>query len=313
MERGERGYWNCSAIPPGDEYLYPYSNSHRMNIPESHPRYESLMTRERIVEGMVSGITAREGLIAHGRGEAFDYLIGEKTRDFGLAAEKAAVAYLMNAKNPVISINGNVAVLCPDELVELASLVGATVEINIFYRTDERMRRISEAMLEAGAVLPGKGDDNASEEGVSKGVELLGLEPDDRIPGLEHKRGLCTRRGIGSADVILVPLEDGDRAQALRGMGKTVLTVDLNPLSRTARTAHVTIVDHVNRAAGNMIGFAREFISGDTDPGFAREFISGDTDPGKITASYDNGKVVAEALRFMARRLERLADGEPEP
>ncbi|NMC89936.1 MAG: DUF137 domain-containing protein, partial [Methanomicrobiales archaeon] len=46
----------------------------------------------------------------------------------------------------------------------------------------------------------------------------------------------------------LVPLEDGDRCEALRAMGKAVVTIDLNPLSRTARTATLTIVDELTRA-----------------------------------------------------------------
>jgi len=54
--------------------------------------------------------------------------------------------------------------------------------------------------------------------------------------------------GIGEADVVFVPLEDGDRASALRRMGKKVIAVDLNPLSRTSRSANVTIVDNVTRA-----------------------------------------------------------------
>jgi len=35
-----------------------------MKIPESHPRYQSLMTREKIVEGIKAAIVAPEGLIA---------------------------------------------------------------------------------------------------------------------------------------------------------------------------------------------------------------------------------------------------------
>ena len=49
------------------------------NIPYNHPRAGSLHIREMLVEGLRNGIVAHEGLIAHGRGEAFDYLIGEKT------------------------------------------------------------------------------------------------------------------------------------------------------------------------------------------------------------------------------------------
>jgi 4-phosphopantoate--beta-alanine ligase len=37
-------------------------------IPESHPRYESLLTRHRIEEGVEKGITSTQGLIAQGRG-----------------------------------------------------------------------------------------------------------------------------------------------------------------------------------------------------------------------------------------------------
>ena len=45
-----------------------------------------------------------------------------------------------------------------------------------------------------------------------------------------------------------MPLEDGDRCQALVRSGKRVITVDLNPMSRTSRTATITIVDNVTRA-----------------------------------------------------------------
>jgi len=54
------------------------------NIPKSHPRYESLRTRDLIAGGVEKGIASIHGLIAHGRGEAFDYLIGEKTNDFAI-------------------------------------------------------------------------------------------------------------------------------------------------------------------------------------------------------------------------------------
>ncbi len=48
-------------------------------IPKSHPRAKSLLIREKLVDGFDDGIVAKEGLLAHGRGEAFDYLLGEKT------------------------------------------------------------------------------------------------------------------------------------------------------------------------------------------------------------------------------------------
>ena len=48
-------------------------------IPKSHPRFISLQTREKLVNALDSGLVAMEGLIAQGRGEALDYLVGEKT------------------------------------------------------------------------------------------------------------------------------------------------------------------------------------------------------------------------------------------
>jgi 4-phosphopantoate--beta-alanine ligase len=41
-------------------------------------------------------------------------------------------------------------------------------------------------------------------------------------------------------------------------MGKKVIAIDLNPLSRTAKTASVTIVDNIVRAVPNMEKMARE-------------------------------------------------------
>ena len=65
---------------------------------------------------------------------------------------------------------------------------------------------------------------------------------------LDHNRRWVHPDGIWRADVVFVPLEDGDRCQALVRGGRQVITIDLNPLSRTAQTATVTIVDHLLRA-----------------------------------------------------------------
>ena len=87
----------------------------------------------------------------------------------------------------------------------------------------------------------------------SLNVELLGKTPDSLIPGLKGPRAKCCKKGIIDSDVILVPLEDGDRCEALVAMGKTVIVVDLNPLSRSAQMASITIVDEITRVAKNMI------------------------------------------------------------
>jgi 4-phosphopantoate--beta-alanine ligase len=42
-------------------------------------------------------------------------------------------------------------------------------------------------------------------------------------------------------------------------MGKSVIAIDLNLFSRTAKCAHVTIVDNVTRAIPNIAKFAEEF------------------------------------------------------
>lgn len=206
-----------------------------MQPPKSHPRYESLMRREKIIEGMKSGIVAEAGLIAHGRGEAFDYLIGEKTIPEADLAEKIAAYHLILAGHPVISVNGNTAVLAPDDLVSLLKLIPAKIEINLFYRSEERVRKIADLLRKHGA------------------KEVLGERPDAKIPGLDHSRALCTQEGTIKADIILIPLEDGDRAIALKNMGKTIIAIDLNPLSRTSKTSDITIVDDVVRALPRII------------------------------------------------------------
>jgi 4-phosphopantoate--beta-alanine ligase len=217
------------------------------DIPESHPRYESLLTRHRIEAGVDRGITSRQGLIAQGRGEAFDYLLGEETIPSADAAERAAAAHLLRADRPVISVNGNVAALAPGETVALAAATGAAIEINLFNRTEDRMERIAEHLREHGAEA------------------VKGLAADARIPGLDHERAKVDADGIGAADVVLVPLEDGDRAAALAEMGKTELVVDLNPLSRSAQAAAVPIVDNLLRAIPNMTAHAEELADADPD------------------------------------------------
>ncbi|MBX0286234.1 phosphopantothenate/pantothenate synthetase [Halomicroarcula sp. F28] len=211
-----------------------------VDVPESHPRYESLLTRHRIEAGVDMGITSRQGLIAQGRGEAYDYLLGEETIDSADRAERAAAAYLLSADHAVISVNGNAAALVPGELVELSEVTGADLEVNLFNRTEERIERIAEYLKQHGAEA------------------VRGLTADGRIPGLDHERAKVDADGIGDADVVLVPLEDGDRAEALGEMGKTELVVDLNPLSRSAQVATVPIVDNIIRAIPAITEHARE-------------------------------------------------------
>jgi len=220
--------------------------SEDVDLPESHPRYESLLTRHRIEAGVDRGITSRQGLIAQGRGEAFDYLLGERTIDSAADAERAAAAHLLSADHAVVSVNGNAAALVPGELVELAEVTGADLEVNLFNRTEERIEAIAEYLREHGA------------------TDVKGLTADGRIPGLDHERAKVDADGIGAADVVLVPLEDGDRAEALGEMGKTELVIDLNPRSRSAEVATVPIIDNIIRAIPNITEHARD-LRGDPD------------------------------------------------
>jgi 4-phosphopantoate--beta-alanine ligase len=212
------------------------------NIPINHPRAKSLTIRERLVDGFRNNIVVEEGLMAHGRGEAFDYLIGEKTTREALNAMRSAVALMLLARRPVISVNGNVASLCAKEMVELAEVTNASIEVNLFYRTLGRELAIEKLLLANGA----------------KNVLGVGSRASASIPELMSERRRVDPDGIYAADVILIPLEDGDRAEALVKMGKKVIAIDLNPLSRTAQKAHVTIVDNVVRAIPRMVRIAKQ-------------------------------------------------------
>ncbi|NJF26140.1 4-phosphopantoate--beta-alanine ligase [Thermococcus sp. Bubb.Bath] len=250
-----------------------------VKIPKSHPRYWSLYYREKVIEGMEKGMTAKAGLIAHGRGEAFDYIIGERTIEPVERAMRAAVAKLILADHPVISVNGNVAALVPKETIELAKALCAKLEINLFYRTEERVKAIAEELRK-----------------YDPDIELLGINPTKRIPGLEHERGKVDEEGIWKADVVVVPLEDGDRTEALVAMGKFVITIDLNPLSRSARMADITIVDNIVRAYPRMTELAREMKD------YSRDELL------KIVKEYDNGRTLSDVLIYMRDRLTRLAE-----
>ena len=215
----------------------------------SHPRYRSLLMRHRLEIAAKKGMLADSALIAHGRGEAYDYLIGEQTIESADFATKVALRCLKEATHPVLSLNGNVVALAGDEMLQLADLLDCPVEVNIFYRTPERMTALLSDLDERNKRL-------------GLGVEILGANPDAEIPGLKGPRARCESKGILQSDVLLVPLEDGDRCQALVAMGKTVIVIDLNPLSRSSQTGTITIVNEVTRCIAEMVdGFDSDLPS----------------------------------------------------
>ncbi len=207
-----------------------------VKIPADHPRAESLRIREMLIERYHENVVASAGLIAHGRGEAFDYLLGERTVKPALAAIDAAAATIIIAKKPVISVNGNVAALVAEDVVSLSKATGTSIEVNLFYRSIEREQAIKRLLEKVGA------------------HDILGVGEDASasIPELSSERRRVDPRGILIADVVLAPLEDGDRTEALIRMGKKVIAIDVNPLSRTAQKASITIVDNIIRAAPKL-------------------------------------------------------------
>jgi len=232
------------------------------------------MTRDKLVAGVESGITSQQGLIAHGRGEAFDYLIGERTLKSARRATEVAAAMLLAAKKPVLSVNGNVAALVAKEMVELSELLNAPLEVNIFYRTEERAQRIKALLEKQGA------------------KKVLGDRRNAVIPGIEHARAKVDRDGLYRADVVLAPLEDGDRCKALVNMGKKVITIDLNPLSRTSKQASVSIVDDIERALKNLISMVKEEKK-------AKEDLAA------LSESYDNKENLKAVIKEIVSRLKK--------
>ncbi len=222
---------------------------------------------------------ATAGLLAHGRGEAFDYLIGERTRDNARAAARAAVASMFLAEHPVISVNGNACSLVASELVELSQITGAPLEVNLFYYRKEREDAIVNALRESGADV------------------ILGTSnrPSATIPELSSNRRKVDPEGIGRADLVLVPLEDGDRTEALRRIGKRVVTIDLNPMSRTSVYSHITIVDNIVRALPLMIELAHELKNASRD-----ELTS-------IVSNFDNIENLREAIATIKSHLTEQA------
>lgn len=241
-----------------------------MNIPKSHPRYLSLQIREKLIDGFNNNLVAKEGLLAHGRGEAFDYLIGEKTTKSAKNAIKAAANMLNQAQKSVISVNGNFAALCPKEIIQLAKITDSKIEVNLFYSSEKRKKAISKILTKSGA------------------KEILGMDKKQstKLKGIDSARRIVDKNGIFCADVVLVPLEDGDRTITLKKAKKRIITFDLNPLSRTAQTADVTIVDNVTRAMKLLVSESRK----------SRKQIT-----------FDNKKNLKSTILEIRKNLERRA------
>jgi len=246
------------------------------HVPKDHPRYQSLKYRHKIIEGMKNLIVAEAGLIAHGRGECFDYILGEQSNDIARNAMKAAVALMLISEKPVISVNGNTAVLVPEELVELSNELSAPLEINLFYRKEGRVEAITSVLKKAGA------------------KQILGTDESKmvEIQELSSNRRIVDPEGIKIADVVFVPLEDGDRTEALKKLGRKVIAVDLNPISRTAIWADITIVDNIIRVLPEMIKIAKKLKG------------MNKTELKKIVDEFNNQKNIKDTLDLIKHYIE---------
>jgi 4-phosphopantoate--beta-alanine ligase len=172
-------------------------------------------------------------------------------------------------------VNGNFAALCPKQIVQLAKTVDAKIEVNLFYGTQKRKKNIAKLLKKNGA------------------REILGLDSkySRTIPKLDSARRIVDERGIFSADVVLVPLEDGDRTIALKKLGKKIITFDLNPLSRTAQTADITIVDNVIRGMKILIDYSKKNMK--------KKNLS--------KTKFDNRKNLSESISLVKKNLWRMS------
>ena len=229
-----------------------------------------------MVDAAKKGYLADSAMIAHGRGEAFDYLIGERTTYPAKRAMYVAVASLLLSSNPVISVNGNATALAIDEIIEFAKSINAKIEINLFYRTDDRVKIMTELYKDHGY------------------QDILGTIDDDTeyFEDIKNSRSSASKSGIYSADTILIPLEDGDRAEILKKNGKNIITIDLNPLSRTSKMSNVSIMDNIVRAIPFMTKIATDLKL--QDKAVLIELVK----------DFDNGENLKESLQQIRLKEE---------
>ena len=180
---------------------------------------------------------------------------------------------------PVISVNGNIAALCPKQIVKLSKQIKAKLEVNLFYTNEKRKLSIIKTLKKNGA------------------SEILGSKTTSskKLPGIDSARRIVDKDGIFVADVVVVPLEDGDRTMALRKAGKIVITFDLNPLSRTSQTANITIVDNVTRAIDLLINESKKLSK------------KNQKSLQKIIDDFDNKKNLRENVIQIKNNLDRRA------
>ena len=112
---------------------------------------------------------------------------------------------------------------------------------------------------------------------------------------ISSARSMVDKRGIAASDLVLVALEDGDRTSALKAAGKTIIAIDLNPLSRTAQDADITIVDNLTRST-RMLAIQYKLLSGRSKPALK-----------KILDGFDNNACLASGITRAMSGLKKRA------
>ena len=87
-------------------------------------------------------------------------------------------------------------------------------------------------------------------------------------------------------------MEDGDRTEALKKLGKKIIAVDLNPLSRTSIWADITIIDNIIRVMPQMIEVSKELKKKD------KQTLK------SILEKYNNKNTIQEALNYIIKYLK---------
>lgn len=162
------------------------------------------------------------------------------------------------------------------ELVELSQLLNIPLEINIFYQAEGRIEAITELLRDFGA----------------KNLLGIGDFTPKQLSKLSSNRRIVDPRGIYQADVVVVPLEDGDRTEALIAAGKFVIAIDLNPLSRTAQQAHITIVDNIIRVIPKMVEIGK-ILQNATDK-----------ELNQIASEFDQSQNLKQSLEYIIKYLK---------
>ena len=169
--------------------------------------------------------------------------------------------------------------MCPRQIVQLGKISNSKIEVNLFYSNEKRKQNIVKILKKNGA----------------KQIYGINYRSAKKLSGLDSARRIVDKDGIYSADVVLVPLEDGDRTIALKKAKKKVITIDLNPLSRTAQTANVTIVDDVLRSITLLIKTVKSLSK------------KNHTHLQKIIKEFDNKKNLSTAVLEIRTNLVRRA------